>query len=253
MGQMLKRHSVSLCVVMAILAISRAIGQEPLFNAVTDAEAWARLPDLKVGVAEPLPVWARILVRSLPATTASMLEMDRVQRAEASLNPKLRARIRWEAARANGCAYSEANAVADYVSAGGVKSDLSNEAVHSLTEIDRRTMEFAHRMCREAYSVTDADVAQLLEHYGPERLTGIVLCLAYANFQDRMFNALGITVEPGGPLPPPKFVFDWDKPKELSEEARQDNELFRRTSTDRKTCQRKWTIRSGARHGIVLR
>ena len=47
------------------------------------------------------------LPASLPRTTAAMLELDYLHRVKSPLDPKLRAMMRWTAARANHCAYSE--------------------------------------------------------------------------------------------------------------------------------------------------
>jgi hypothetical protein len=69
-------------------------------------------------------------------------------------------------------------------------------------------------MCEAAFEVTDADVEELLTDWGPPNLTAIVLTLAYANFQDRLFQSLGIEAGSGDPLLPPNIRFDWEALKE---------------------------------------
>src|SRR5207249_10562936 len=90
----------------------------PRVALVSDAEAWRRLPAAMEGSGQPLPTWARALAAALPRTTAAMLELDFLQRAKNPLEPKLRGMMRWTAAHANHCAYSEAQAIADLRRAG---------------------------------------------------------------------------------------------------------------------------------------
>src|SRR5262249_46954474 len=83
-----------------------------------DREAWKHLPPADRGTGQPLPVWARALAASLPRTTAAMLELDYLHRARSPLDPKLRGKLRWVAAHANRCAYTQAYAAADLRRAG---------------------------------------------------------------------------------------------------------------------------------------
>ena len=50
----------------------------------SDSEAWQFLPKVEQGAGQPLPVWARALARSLPRTTAAMLDLDRLHRTQQS-------------------------------------------------------------------------------------------------------------------------------------------------------------------------
>src|SRR5262249_9628496 len=47
--------------------------------------------------------------------------------------------------------------------------------------------------------------------FGAEKLVAMVHTVAYANFQDRIIMALGVAVEPNGPLPPPDLRLDPEK------------------------------------------
>jgi alkylhydroperoxidase family enzyme len=151
-----------------------------------------------------LPQWARALVSSLPKTTAAMLELDYAQRTKSPLDPKLRAKMRWAAAHANRCAYSEAYALADLRRAGAEEADVQAllHAEAGLPSGEKAALEFARKMSVAADAVTDAEVCQLMGEYGNKQVVAMVLLLAYANFQDRLILSLGLNVEKDGPLPP---------------------------------------------------
>jgi alkylhydroperoxidase family enzyme len=174
------------------------------FPIASDADAWKKLPALDKGVRQPLPLWARALTDSLPRTTAAMLELDYLHRAKSPLDPKLRGMMRWTAAHVNHCAYSEAYALADLRRAGmdeaGIKSLGKDDS--KLTTAERAALAFARKMSEAADTVTDAEVSQLMGHYGDRQVTAMVLLLAYANFQDRLLLSLGLPLERGGPLLP---------------------------------------------------
>ena len=177
---------------------------------MSDEEAWRRLPPTEAGGNQPLPSWARALAGSIPRTTASLLRVDYVHRARNPLDPKLRAEMRWVAAHANHCAYSEAYAVAD-----GRRAGLDDEAIEALRRGDfsskspaeKAALEFARKMTVNSASVTDEEFAALVKHYGEKTVAAMVLSMAYANFQDRLVLCLGSPIEPGGPLPPLDVVF----------------------------------------------
>jgi alkylhydroperoxidase family enzyme len=179
------------------------------FPVLNDAETWKRLPPAEQGAGQPLPQWARTLAATLPATTAAMLELDYLHRARSPLDPKLRAKMRWVAARANHSAYGEAYARADLRRAGlGEAAILALEKGEpALSSAERAALTFARKMTEEASSVTDAEVAQLMGHYGDKQVVAMVLLLAYANFQDRLILTLGLSLEAGGPLPPQEIRF----------------------------------------------
>src|SRR5262249_32840166 len=83
-----------------------------------NGQAWKRLPAAEKGAGESLPPWALALAPSLPGTTAAMLELDHLHRAGSPLSPRLRGLMRWTAAHANRCAYTQAQALADLRRAG---------------------------------------------------------------------------------------------------------------------------------------
>jgi alkylhydroperoxidase family enzyme len=169
-----------------------------------DADVWKQLPRAEKGAGQPLPAWARTLAPTLPHTVAAMLELDYRHRAGGPIEPKLRAKLRWVAAHALGCAYGEAYAAADLVRCGGRPDDLRRLRgdFAGLPEVERAALAFARKMARKPHETTDAEVAQLLRHYGEKQVVAMVLLLAHANFQDRLVLALDLPVEPGGPRRP---------------------------------------------------
>jgi alkylhydroperoxidase family enzyme len=192
--------------VMLLMDEEKQAGPPARVPLLDDGEAWLRLPvERKADVPAPaLPHWARALAASLPRTTAAMLDLDYKHRARSPLDPALRGKLRWVAAVANRSAYGRAYAEADLRRAGLDDAALAalagDHAV--LPEAERRALEFARKMTLAADTVTDAEVARLMELHGEKGVVAMVLLLAYANFQDRLTTALGVAVEPGGPLPP---------------------------------------------------
>ncbi|MBX6312234.1 MAG: hypothetical protein IRY99_04845 [Isosphaeraceae bacterium] len=187
------------------------LGGEP-FAALSNEECWQRLPPTISGGSQRLPNWARLTVRSLPRTTAAMLNLDWLQRTRNPLGPVLRAKMRWVAADANRCAYAQATAEADLRRAGLGDAEIENlKAGPDLWPAgELAALEFARRVTLDASSVTDAEVAELRQSYGDEKVVAMVLLLAYANFQDRLLLTLNVPLEDGGPMPPVEVRFARD-------------------------------------------
>jgi len=181
-------------------------GRGPILS---DHEAWQCLPRAETGAGQPLPIWARTLAPSLPRTTAAMLELDYLHRARGPLAPLLLGKMRWLVAHATGCAYTEACATADLRRAG-----LGAQALRALAggqaervAPERAALAFARKLTRDPKAVTDKEVAQLIRHYGEQQVVAMVLLVAHANFQDRLFLALALPPEARDPLPPLKVRF----------------------------------------------
>jgi alkylhydroperoxidase family enzyme len=174
-----------------------------------DEKGWKALPKPSRGAGLPLPAWARALAHALPRTTAAMLELDYLHRARSPLGARLAGLVRREAACANGCRYGQAYAEADLERAGVTKASLRalDADPSALPERERLALGFARKLSRAANTITDSEVKRLRKLYGDAGLVALVQLLAYANFQDRLVLALGVDVEPGGPLPPPDVRF----------------------------------------------
>lgn len=197
---------------MLLLDQDAANGQPTRVPVLSDEEAKSKLPHLEHGGDKPLPVWARMLAAPLPNTTAAMLRLDYLHRAQSPLDPVLRGKVRWIAAHANRCAYGEAYAAADLRREG-----VSDETIRALAgdiaalpEDERAALVFARKMSLDAATITDGEVARLIQLYGEKKTVALVLLLAYANFQDRLLLGLGATVEKDGPYPPLKLRFAKD-------------------------------------------
>jgi hypothetical protein len=205
---------------VAALAISSvpAFGQpnsaaSPRFPIVGNDDAWQQLTPARPA----LPAWARTLIVSLPRTTGGMLELDSLHRAKNPLGPVLAGKLRWAAADTIGCAYSRQSAEADLKRASISDSDLKHwKAGRRLPPADRLAREFARKLTEAAYTVTDDEFARLVEHFGANRVVAMVHTLALANFQNRIFLALGVDAEPGGPLPPFDVPLDAQKRMQIS-------------------------------------
>jgi hypothetical protein len=144
-----------------------------------------------------------------------MLELDALHRTGNRLDPRLRGLVRWAAADANHCDYAKAVAAADLHRAGMTPTEvqaLTGDASR-LSAAERAAAAFARKMMREAQAVTDEEVQQLLQFFGEERLVALVALVAHASFQDRIFLAANVQVEPGGPLPPLAVSFGRPKPQ----------------------------------------
>jgi hypothetical protein len=142
-----------------------------------------------------------------------MLTLDHVHRVDNPLGAELAAKLRWIAADALGCDYGRKYAEADLARAG-----VKPEALGQLREgrddpspEDRLLYAWARKMTLAAYSVTDEEMAELTRRFGDARTVALVHTLAYANFQNRLFLALGCRIEPGGPYPP--LNVKWDRSK----------------------------------------
>jgi hypothetical protein len=97
-------------------------------------------------------------------------------------------------ARENQCAYGEACATADFVRAGGDPATLRSQLaiLDRVPKPEQAVLKFAQKLTRAAYSVTDAEVAQLVTWYGNREVVGVILLVAYANYLDRVVLALNL-------------------------------------------------------------
>ncbi len=80
---------------------------------INDAEAWALLPEVASGERECSRI-GKANCLQMPRTAAALLELDAAFRNDLSLDPQLRAKLRWIVANANNSEYGKAMALSDY-------------------------------------------------------------------------------------------------------------------------------------------
>ncbi|MFO0964206.1 MAG: hypothetical protein U0793_01280 [Gemmataceae bacterium] len=185
--------------VVVLLSHKPAVAQDR-FRPLSDDEACSVLGIDK----QPLPTWARVLAKSLPGTTVAMLGLDELHRARNPLGPVLSGKLRWVAADAVHCPYGRSYAESDLRRAGLSDADLKllRDGGKRLPEPDRLALALARKLTVAAHSVSDEDMAALIKCHGPEKTVAIVHTVAHANFQNRLFLALGVALEKDEPLPP---------------------------------------------------
>lgn len=180
---------------------------------LSNEAAWQAMPRAEQGSGSPLPSWIRMLAREMPRTAAAFLELDWAHRTQSSVEPGLRAAMRYVASQANGCRYAQATAEADARRAGVSSekwSSLHTQKRSGWSAAEQAALKFAHDMSVDSDSVTDRQFAELVEHFSDRQAAAMVLGLAYANFQDRLLICLGAPLEEGGPLPPVAARFSSD-------------------------------------------
>ena len=146
-------------------------------------------------VSASCPAWADRLSESLPRTAAAQLELDRFHRDESPLGTTLAARLRLAVAVANRCAEAQAAA----------ERDLAGAAPES--DEDREALAFARKLTLDGTSITDDDVARLIDARGPDDFVAIVHVVAQANFHQRVVLALSALDDA---VPDETPVFDGD-------------------------------------------
>jgi alkylhydroperoxidase family enzyme len=186
--------------------VSRAEKPEPRFPAVDNEDALKRLPREK----EELPAWALAMIDSMPRTTAAMLDLDYLQRAKSPVGEALSAKIRWTVGDALDCRYAKKTAVGDLrrIGVGADEISVLSANPKDYPESERAVLAFARKLTKAGHTVTDAEVAEIVKQFSIEKTVAIVHTVAFANFQDRINLALGIDLEPAGPLPPLDLHFN---------------------------------------------
>lgn len=195
---------------------------------LTNDDAWLALPAADVGKGTPLPKWARIMARTLPYTTAAMIELEFLYRTEQleiipvieentpnisesrsndrdsskdnSLNAEaiidgymLASVARYSVAEFHRSNYGKRLAVADLVRRNRkVVADSLISDPSKLPPLALEVYQFANQMASLGSSLTDAKYQSLRNQVGDEAMVGLVLRIAQGCFQDRMFCALGI-------------------------------------------------------------
>lgn len=185
------------------------------FPIASSDDAWSKLPPPEN---PPFPAWAKVLVSPLPKTTARMLELDYLHRAENPLGTVLAAKIRYAVAETLGSKCGTATAAADLLRVGLSASDVAALAKPAgLPPAEAFALAFARKLTKEGHAISDDEFAELLRLYGPEKVTALVHTVAYANFHNRVMLGFGVTHPPDPPL---GVKFDAEKLAKVAAPAR---------------------------------
>jgi hypothetical protein len=196
------------------VASTEGVWSKPAVPLLDSAAAWKKLPPTTTPPDGTMPTWGRMLAHALPNTTAAMIDFDRIHRLESPLEPKLRARLRWQIANANRCEYTRRTALLDLKLAGGGAAELAalerkdDSTFTSLPEDERKALELVKQVTVKGADLTDAQFAGVLNAFGEKKTVAIVLLSAGGNWQDRLFLSLGVPQEPNGPMPVLKVKFN---------------------------------------------
>ncbi len=170
-------------------------------------ESWLSLPSVDEGNGTPLPTWARMLARSLPHTTAALLELEYLYRMEPLLlnvsidstnsrmsdQSQLAGVARYAVATYHQSAYGRGVAIADLKRAKAqAMINLMETNPKDLPPLEYEVFVFARQMAELGQSLTDEQYRSLQLKLGDEAMVGLVLRIAHGCFQDRLLWALGI-------------------------------------------------------------
>jgi alkylhydroperoxidase family enzyme len=171
---------------------SRSVAQPP-----QDKEApWHRL-----GISYPrLPMWATRLSEPLPESTLALLKLDFLHRRENPLGSEIAAKVRWVVADALKSPYGKATAEFDLQQSGFTPEQISawRDSLTSRTDPHQLLWDFAKQLTLSGHSITDEMFAELRTAWETEPTVAIVHTVAFANFQNRLWLALGLEPEMDG-------------------------------------------------------
>jgi len=203
--------------ILALLVLALAASAQPdkpappksgPFPALPESDAWSKLPPPPKPA---LPEWACVMAGPLPKTTAKMLELDYLHRANNPLGPRLAATLRGVVAGRLKSKYGEEVALADLRRTGLTDAEI-DERLRKPSDAERIAIGFAVKLTDDGSRITDKEFAELLKHFSPPEVTAIVHTVAYANFYNRIILALGVKGE--SPLAEPiALKFDIDSAK----------------------------------------
>jgi alkylhydroperoxidase family enzyme len=203
-----------LAILMFISAhLSASADDAPRFSAKSSAETW-KLLGREDG--PPLPSWARTLAPSMPRTVAGMLHLNYFHRETNPLGSVSAAKLRWAAADAIGCVYARQYAEFDLRRAKASDADLDALRTGKGLSADAAAMvHYARKATLSASALTDDEMEALLKRFGPEKLVAMVHTVAFANFENRVFLALGAKAEGSELIPPIDYPIRAEEAKAL--------------------------------------
>ena len=173
--------------------LEAARDRTPRVPLASEEETRARVPGLDE---EDLPQWIRLLAQ-FPGVGVERVAILRAVESEGTLDPLLRARACWVAARCDRAWYALGHARRRLLGLGqdddqifaldGERSDFPEE--------DRLALEFARTLTVDPALVTDAQVGRLREHFTDHQVAELIAVVAEAAFFDRLTEAAGLGLE----------------------------------------------------------
>ncbi|QDV36612.1 carboxymuconolactone decarboxylase family protein [Tautonia plasticadhaerens] len=173
--------------------LEAARGRTPRVELVSAEEARARVPGL--GEKEP-PQWIRLLAH-FPGVGAERVAILRAVESEGTLDPLLRARACWVAARNDRAWYALEHARRRLLDLGEDDDRIFalDGSLDGLPEAERLALGFARTLTVDPALVTDAQVEGLREHFTDHQVAELIAVVAEAAFFDRLTEAAGLAPE----------------------------------------------------------
>ena len=185
-------------VAVALVFVTSATAADERFPLLTDEKTWPLLPKPEAAAARPLPTWARTTARTLPRSTAIILELDELHRTKNPVDARARFMARWVVADALRCEASKTLALADLKAAGATPAEIEalTGSRPGLPAETQRLLSIARQLTVAAWKITDEEMAAVRADLGDPKLVAFVQFVGFANFQDRLILSLGLGDEP---------------------------------------------------------
>lgn len=162
-------------------------------SSAEDKTTWNQL-----GIEFPaLPSWAARLADALPESTLALLKLDYLHRQENPLGTEVAAKIRWVVADALHSPYGKAAAEFDLLQSGKSAEEILEwtQQIDNSSDPNAKLWSFARQLTQAGHSISDESFAEIHERWQTEPTVAIVHTVAFANFENRLWLALGLTAE----------------------------------------------------------
>jgi alkylhydroperoxidase family enzyme len=169
--------------------------RSPRVQLVSAEETRQRMPTTLLGAGDP-PQWIRLLAH-FPGVGADRAEILRAVERDGTLDPLLRARACWVAARHDRAWYALEHSRRRLRDLGQSDDEIFalDESPDRLPQADRLALAFARLLTVDPALVTDADVARLREHFSDHQVAELIAVVAEAAFFNRLTEAAGLAWE----------------------------------------------------------
>jgi alkylhydroperoxidase family enzyme len=175
--------------------LSECRDRSPRVQLVSAQETRQRMPMSHLGGGDP-PQWVRLLAH-FPGVGADRAKILQAVEREGTLDPLLRARVCWVAARNDRAWYALEHARRRLRDLGQSDDEIFaiDESPDRFSQADRLALAFARLLTVDPALVTDADVSRLREHFTDPQVAELIAVVAEAAFFDRFTEAAGLAWE----------------------------------------------------------